>query len=217
LTALIGFIETLQGPARDDPAARDRFLSIMAAEAGRMGRLVEDLLSLRQVEDQERVRPTAPVNLGGLVDSVVRTLGPMAVRAGVTVTLDRPDAVPDIPGDAGQLQQVLTNLLDNAVKYGAAGGTVTVGLAGPGEEPDLQGQGMRIWVADQGDGIAAHHIGRLTERFYRVDSHRSRAVGGTGLGLAIVKHIVTRHRGRLKIESTPGMGTRFTILLPASI
>jgi two-component system, OmpR family, phosphate regulon sensor histidine kinase PhoR len=208
LTALIGFIDTLQGPARDDPAARTRFLGIMGDEAGRMVRLVEDLLSLRRVEEQERIRPTDPVDLGDLVTSVARTMAPLAERRGMVVTLDLPTGPVTVPGDAGQLRQVLTNLIENALKYG--GSPVSVRL----HPSDANGM-VSLTVTDAGDGIAAHHLPRLTERFYRVDSHRSRSQGGTGLGLAIVKHILNRHRGRLRITSEVGQGAVFRVELAA--
>jgi two-component system phosphate regulon sensor histidine kinase PhoR len=217
LTALLGFIETLRGPARDDADARDRFLAIMEREANRMVRLVQDLLSLRQVEDAERQRPTDPVALAPLMESVALALEPVAKAQGVTLRLEGPDTPVIVPGDAGQLRQVLTNLIENAIKYGGSGGAVDLRLSLPSQETMLRGDGVRLSVTDHGEGIAAHHIPRLTERFYRVDSHRSREVGGTGLGLAIVKHIVNRHRGRLRIDSKPGQGTTFTVILPADL
>lgn len=213
LTALIGFVDTLSGPARDDAEARARFLPIIAREAARMARLVDDLLSLSRVEADERRRPTERVDLAALARSVAAALAPVAERAGARIELRLPEAA-EVAGDANQLRQVLTNLLDNAIKYGGAN-PVTLELSGPAEEPALRRPGLRLSVADRGEGIAAHHIPRLTERFYRVDAHRSREVGGTGLGLAIVKHIVNRHRGRLRIESEPGRGSRFTVILPA--
>ena len=216
LTALMGFVETIKGAARDDPVARDRFLNIMEREAGRMARLVADLLSLSRVEEEERVRPTAPVDLIGLIEAALVTLGPAAASAGVTLHFARPAVPVIVPGDAGQLRQVLTNLVENAMKYGGRDKTVTIALSPPAEDVALRSLGVRLSVSDQGEGIAPYHIPRLTERFYRVDTHRSREVGGTGLGLAIVKHIVSRHRGRLRIESEPGQGSRFTVILPAS-
>ena len=214
LTALLGFIETLKGPARDDAVARERFLGIMEREAGRMVRLVQDLLSLRRVEDEERVRPVEPVALGGLIESVVHALEPLASAQGVRLLVDLPPDPATVPGDPGQLRQVLNNLIENAVKYGGSGGSVEIRLSAAAHEPSLRSLGVRIAVTDHGEGIAPHHIPRLTERFYRVDSHRSRAVGGTGLGLAIVKHIVNRHRGRLRIDSVAGQGATFTLILP---
>ena len=214
LTALIGFIETLRGPAKDDANARERFLEIMAREAGRMERLVKDLLSLSQVEGEARMRPTERVELAGLMRSVAGALAPLARDAEVEIEIET--AVPEIhlQGDPDQLRQVLTNLVENAIKYGRSGKRVSLGLSAPEEMPELQGQGVALVVRDYGPGIDEIHIPRLTERFYRVDSHRSREMGGTGLGLAIVKHIVTRHRGRMRISSTLGEGISIRILLP---
>ncbi|MGI3167535.1 ATP-binding protein [Pseudooceanicola sp. C21-150M6] len=214
LTALLGFIETLRGPARNDPAAQDRFLTIMEREAHRMERLVRDLLSLSRVEAEERVRPKDRVDLGGLATSVARALEPVAQESDVKIEVDLAGVDMKIPGDEDQLRQVMTNLIENGVKYGGPGKTVSVSISRAEVVPALRGPGIEITVADQGPGIELVHLPRLTERFYRVDSHRSREMGGTGLGLAIVKHIVNRHRGRLRIDSEPGAGSRFTISLP---
>jgi two-component system phosphate regulon sensor histidine kinase PhoR len=214
LTALLGFVETLKGAARDDPEARNRFLGIMEKEAGRMARLVDDLLWLSRVEQEERVRPRDMVDLSAILDRVVAALTPVADKAGVRLVVERPENLPEIPGDNRQLQQIITNLIENAVKYGGNDKQVEIGLSGPAEEPSLRTSGVRISVTDHGEGIAPHHIPRLTERFYRVDNHRSREMGGTGLGLAIVKHMVNRHRGRLRIDSELGVGSRFTVILP---
>ena len=211
LTALMGFIETLRHAARDDPAARDRFLTIMEQEAGRMNRLVQDLLHLSRVEAEERVRPRDVVDLGGLLRSTVDSLRLLAEEARVTVTLTGAEAGLELPGDADQLIQVFTNLVENAVKYGGPDQHVRITVT---REDSLRGPALRVEVADEGEGIDPVHLPRLTERFYRVDSHRSRAMGGTGLGLAIVKHIVARHRGWLKIESALGEGSRFSVVLP---
>ena len=216
LTALLGFIETLSGAARDDAKARDRFLQIMLHEANRMTRLVDDLLSLSRVEEDERVRPRENVDLAALLSSVIKGLEPQAEHAGVTGTLDLKARGELVPGDAGQLMQVFTNLIENGIKYGSAGKQVVVTLEPKMMHPRLRGAGIEVKVADQGEGIASHHLTRLTERFYRVDSHRSREVGGTGLGLAIVKHIVNRHRGRMVIESELGKGTEISVFLPTS-
>ena len=215
LTALIGFIETLGGAARDDPAARDRFLAVMGSEANRMNRLVGDLLSLNRVEAEERVRPTRRVELAPLLEACAFALRPMAAEAGVALDVEAPAEPVPVPGDEDQLQQVFTNLLENAVKYGGGGGRVLAALAPASHEPRLRGPAARVDVTDWGEGFDPIHIPRLTERFYRVDGHRARALGGTGLGLAIVKHIVNRHRGLLRIESEPGRGSRFSVLLPA--
>ena len=214
LTALMGFIETLGGAARNDAAARDRFLSIMANEAARMTRLVDDLLSLSRVEVEERVRPRDNVDLGSVLTSVIKALEPQAMTAGVTVTLVNDGNGELIPGDAGQLVQVFTNLVENGIKYGAAGKRVTVTVNKRAHDTRLRSDAMCVTVTDDGEGIASHHLARLTERFYRVDNHRSREIGGTGLGLAIVKHIVNRHRGRMRIESEEGQGTKVSVILP---
>ncbi len=214
LTALMGFIETLQGPARDDPAARDRFLAIMETEAQRMNRLVRDLLSLSQVEEMERVRPDTRLDLVELLASVLHSLTPLAEKAGGKLQ-SRFDAGPlFLEGDADQLRQVFGNLVENAIKYGGRPPEVLLRLSVIERDPVMRGPALCAEVIDNGPGIDPVHIPRLTERFYRVDSHRSREMGGTGLGLAIVKHIVNRHRGRLKIESIPGQGSRFTVILP---
>lgn len=212
LTALSGFIETLKGAAKDDPAARDRFLTIMEREAGRMNRLIRDLLHLSRVEAEERVRPTALVDMVEILRSTKATLRPLSESSGVTVRLDMAEGLQtQVPGDADQLVQVFQNLMENAVKYGGAGGEVVIRLT-PDSLP--KSSALRIEVMDQGEGIDPQHLPRLTERFYRVDSHRSREKGGTGLGLAIVKHIVQRHRGRLQISSEKGKGSTFAVILP---
>ncbi len=214
LTALMGFIETLRGAARDDADARDRFLSIMDGEANRMNRLVGDLISLNRVESEERVRPSEDVNLTQQIESTLRSMRPLADEAGVTLHMTAPDDPVIVTGDPDQLQQVCTNLIENAIKYGGAGGRVDVVLSISDREPALRAPGARIQVIDQGAGIDPIHLPRLTERFYRADSHRSRELGGTGLGLAIVKHIINRHRGRLRVESNLGQGSVFTVILP---
>lgn len=212
LTALLGFIETLQGPARNDAPARERFLTIMASEAERMSRLVRDLLHLSRVEAEEQRRPTEVVDLVALVRSVASNLQPMAQAAKVTLLIEVAQGPLMLRADADQMTQVLNNLIENAVKYGSpAGGVVRVVLA---KQVGPRGDQLCLQVMDQGEGIDAQHIPRLTERFYRVDGHRSREKGGTGLGLAIVKHIVNRHRGRLLIESDKGKGSRFSVILP---
>ncbi|KFI27519.1 ATP-binding protein [Paenirhodobacter enshiensis] len=215
LTALIGFIETLRGAARDDAAARDRFLTIMEREASRMNRLVGDLLSLSRVEADERVRPTALVDLSAVLKGAVQALAPLAEARGVVLVRAGETGPLRLPGDPDQLTQVFSNLLENAIKYGGSGGEVRLTVEQIAHEPGLRGPAVRVEVADKGEGIDPIHIPRLTERFYRVDTHRSREQGGTGLGLAIVKHIVARHRGRMRIESEKGKGSRFSVLLPA--
>ncbi|GAA4229926.1 PAS domain-containing protein [Sagittula sp. NFXS13] len=214
LTALIGFIETLKGPARNDPVGQARFLSIMEAEAARMNRLIGDLLSLSRVEAEERVRPTDRIDPVGIVRSVMHGLQPLAEEARVTLAESLPEAPLSMMGDEDQLRQVLTNLIENGIKYAGAAAQVTVTVEPVADDPRLRGPAVRFTVADTGPGIEHYHLPRLTERFYRVDGHRSREKGGTGLGLAIVKHIVNRHRGRLRVESEPGQGTQFIFSLP---
>lgn len=211
LTALMGFIETLRGAARNDVKARDRFLGIMEQEAGRMTRLVDELLTLSRLEGVARRRPTEKISLTTVLNNATAALAPIAQTAQVALHLVCPAEPVMVAGDAAQLQQVFTNLIENALKYGAKGGRVDITLSGVSGHPQ---KAVVVQVRDYGDGIAAHHIPRLTERFYRVDSHRSRALGGTGLGLAIVKHIINRHQGRLKIESALGEGTTVSVILP---
>ncbi|WP_108481980.1 ATP-binding protein [Oceaniglobus ichthyenteri] len=216
LTALNGFIETLRGAAKDDADARERFLGIMAHEATRMNRLVQDLLSLSRVESEERMRPKARISLSDVLNSAIVSLTPLAEQRGVSVTVEGAADLPIVVGDGDQLRQVFQNLIENAVKYGGDGKSVVV-RAGPiARDPSLRSAAVKIDVIDQGIGINPLHIPRLTERFYRVDSHRAREMGGTGLGLAIVKHILNRHRGRLRIESEPGEGSTFSVLLPVN-
>ena len=214
LTAVLGFIETLRGPARDDPAARDRFLSIMEEQALRMNRLVGDLLSLSRVESEEKMRPSDDVDLTDVVNGVIASLRRQAEGQGSALELEVEPGDYVIRGDRDQLTQVLTNLAENALKYGGAGRPVTFRLAIGEGRGSMRGPIVRAEVIDRGDGIGPLHLPRLTERFYRVDSHRSREMGGTGLGLAIVKHIVNRHRGRLRIQSEPGVGSTFSVVLP---
>jgi len=213
LASLVGFIETLLGAARDDAAARDRFLGIMRGEAGRMSRLVDDLLSLSRIELNEHVAPTSRAPVAALVEQVAEVLELRAAERGIHLALALPDDVPEVIGDEDELAQVFQNLIDNAIKYARPHSTVTVAADCLAGGPGANGGYVRIAVADQGEGIPSEHLPRLTERFYRVDNARSRELGGTGLGLAIVKHILNRHRGRLEISSTLGVGSTFTVWL----
>ncbi len=216
LTALLGFIETLRGAAKDDPNARDRFLEIMEREASRMNRLVRDLLSLSRVEAEERMRPSETSDFAAILRSSVSSLRPMADQSGVVVNMTGADGSVEVRGDPDQLAQITSNLIENAIKYGASGGRVDVSLSEAANVASVRGMAVTLVVQDHGDGFDPVHVPRLTERFYRVDSHRSREMGGTGLGLAIVKHIVNRHRGRLRIESETGRGAQFTVILPVA-
>jgi len=213
LASLVGFIETLLGAARDDAVARDRFLGIMRGEAGRMSRLVDDLLSLSRIELNEHVPPTSHVPVAALVEQVAEVLELRASERGINLEVTLPYSLPEVIGDEDELAQVFQNLIENAIKYGRPHSTVTVAADCLAGGPGPNGGFVRIAVADQGDGIPSEHLPRLTERFYRVDNARSRELGGTGLGLAIVKHILNRHRGRLEISSTLGIGSIFTVWL----
>ncbi len=214
LASLIGFIETLQGPAADDPPAQRRFLTIMAEQAARMNRLIDDLLSLSRIELTEHQPPADKVDLRTLVPPLAAAFEPRFAEHAARLDLALPPDLPSVTGDADQLAQVLQNLLDNALKYGAQGGKIRLEASQAAGQRWPNRPGVVIAVADQGPGIARAHLPRLTERFYRVDKGRSRDAGGTGLGLAIVKHIVSRHRGQLLIESEEGAGTKVSVWLP---
>jgi two-component system phosphate regulon sensor histidine kinase PhoR len=214
LAALLGFIETLQGSAREDPKARTRFLSIMQEQARRMARLIDDLLSLSRIELNAHRRPDTPVDLAPIIRQVSDGLESLARDRGVAVNVENAGAL-TVLGDHDELVRVFENLVENALKYGAAGRRVDIKL-GPGSSADGEPE-ARVSVRDYGPGIAPEHLPRLTERFYRVDVTESRAQGGTGLGLALVKHILNRHRGRLTINSTPGSGATFTVHLPTAM
>lgn len=213
LASVIGYIETLQNYARDDPAARERFLGIMAREAGRMQRLVDDLMSLGRIEMTEHLRPSEVRSLEDIAAETAAALMPMAVRGQIDLQVALEAGGSPVICDPDQLTQVFTNLIDNAMKYGGAGGTVRIERARPGKaNPGRFG----IAITDSGPGIEREHIPRLTERFYRVSVTSSRNKGGTGLGLAIVKHILNRHEGRLEITSSQGKGSTFTVWLPSA-
>ncbi len=209
LASLSGFIETLQGPARDDPEATERFLGIMAKQARRMSRLIDDLLSLSRVEMKAHLVPSTRVDLAETLRHVVDTLDPIAKESKITLKLETPPGAAWVRGERDELVQVFQNLIQNGIKYGHEGGHVWVRLerqkAGRGEGPSIA-----VSVKDDGPGIAPDHLPRLTERFYRVDVASSREKGGTGLGLAIVKHVLNRHRAQLRIVSEPGQGSTFT-------
>lgn len=211
LSALVGFIETLRGPAREDAEARDRFLGIMDEQAHRMTRLVSDLMSLSRIEQDEHTPPVEPISLVPVIKGVIDGLELTARERKMPIRFHVPDTLPTVYGDADQLAQVFQNLLDNALKYGREDTEITVAAR---VERTGRRRSLAISVADRGQGIEKDHIPRLTERFFRVDPARSRSLGGTGLGLAIVKHIVSRHRGRFAVESTLGEGSTFTVYLP---
>ncbi|MCC7259959.1 MAG: PAS domain-containing protein [Alphaproteobacteria bacterium] len=216
LASLIGFIETLQGPAKDDPAARAKFLGIMADQAGRMSRLVNDLLSLSKLEMNANTVPVGAVNVATLIHKVKDGAGFLTEEKNVTIKLDIEPDLPPARGEESEIHQVIENLVGNAIKYGRADSIVTIRAwleKKPPRDKHFKDafSAVAISVRDQGTGIAKEHLSRLTERFYRVNRAESRKVGGTGLGLAIVKHILNRHRGAITIESTVGVGSTFTI------
>ena len=208
LASLSGFIETLQGAARSDEKARDKFLNLMRGQAERMKRLIDDLLSLSRIEMNAHLRPSAQVDLAQVARHVCDSMADMAAREKIRISVDLPDPLMVI-GEWDELVQVVVNLVENAIKYSDAGKTVEI-------EGERTVDKVSLTVVDHGRGIAEEHIPRLTERFYRINVQESRSRGGTGLGLAIVKHILMRHRGRLVVSSQPGVGSRFTINLPAS-
>lgn len=209
LASLRGFIETLQGAAKDDPGARARFLAIMQGQAERMSRLIDDLLSLSRIEMREHVPPTGSVDVAALIAEAARGLAPLADEAGIAIRLSPAIKPAVVTGDRDELIQVFQNLIQNAIKYGRKGGRVDVAV-------EHTGSRVVASIADDGIGIAPEHVPRLVERFYRVSAKDSKERGGTGLGLAIVKHIVNRHRGELRIASELGKGSVFTIVLPAA-
>ena len=212
LAALSGFIDTLQGPAKDDPKARERFLGIMHTQAARMARLIDDLLSLSRVELSAHVRPDTMIDLLPIIRQVGDSLELLATERGVTIDMDLPEGTVFVAGDREELLRVFENLIENALKYGASGGRVKVTLTDAASTDGASE--IRVAVRDFGPGIAPEHLPRLTERFYRVDVGDSRSQGGTGLGLSLVKHILNRHRGRLLIESVPNHGATFTAAFP---
>ncbi|MBL6958218.1 MAG: PAS domain-containing protein [Rhodospirillales bacterium] len=217
LSSLVGFIETLKGAAKDDPAARERFLDIMDGEANRMARLIGDLLSLSKVEANEHIQPDESVELSQLLRETTDTLSKRAQEKDTEIHIDCPQGLAPITGSRDELTEVFHNLIDNAIKYGKEGGRVGISVTAVERIPETGNPGLAVAISDSGDGIPLEHIPRLTERFYRIDKGRSRSMGGTGLGLAIVKHIVNRHRGRLIIDSTLGAGSTFTVFLPVEV
>ena len=215
LAALLGFIETLQGTAKDDPVARAKFLTIMQGQATRMARLIDDLLSLSRIELNAHLQPNTPLDLAPIVRQVADGLQTLARDRDVMIKVAAPPDPLIVLGDRDELIRALENLVENALKYGAAGKRVDITLAR--SQTRAGAPEVRMAVRDYGPGIAPEHLPRLTERFYRVDVADSRAQGGTGLGLALVKHVLNRHGGRLAIESTPGAGATFTMHLPLHI
>ncbi|MEJ2623800.1 MAG: ATP-binding protein [Pseudolabrys sp.] len=214
LASLLGFIETLQGRAKDDAQAREKFLAIMQGQATRMARLIDDLLSLSRIELNAHLQPSTLVDLASIVRQVVDGLQTLARDREVEIKVSLPSEPLVVLGERDELIRALENLVENALKYGAAGKRVDITLS-PGQTRSGLGE-ARLTVRDYGPGIPPEHLPRLTERFYRVDVADSRQQGGTGLGLALVKHILNRHGGRLTIDSTPGQGASFCMHVPLS-
>lgn len=211
LASLRGFVETLQGPARDDPEARERFLAIMSSQATRMTRLIDDLLSLSRVEMRVHLPPRGILDLNEVGAYVAQALEPVAAASKIEIVVTKSESPVRIRGDRDEIVQVLQNLVHNAIKYGREGGRIEIAISRVLDGSPPQARAL-IAVADDGPGIAPEHLPRLTERFYRANAQASREKGGTGLGLAIVKHIVLRHRGDLRISSVVGKGSTFSIL-----
>jgi two-component system phosphate regulon sensor histidine kinase PhoR len=217
LASVRGFIETLQGPARNDEKARERFLAIMADQAERMTRLIDDLLLLSRVEEKANLKPTGRVDLNDLIEDVARSLTPFAEERNIAIDVT-PAAENSLVamGDRDELFQVFHNLVENAIKYGNDGDAVKISLAKKTSARDERFPARAfVAISDNGPGIAPEHLPRLTERFYRVSAEHSRRIGGTGLGLAIVKHVINRHEGELSVQSIVGQGTTFNVVLPA--
>jgi two-component system phosphate regulon sensor histidine kinase PhoR len=213
LASIAGFIETLRGPARNDPVAREKFLGIMQEQTNRMARLIDDLLSLSRLEMKPYLAPGVQVDVVKVVNGVVDSLAPLASENGIVVERHFAENIAQVPGNRDELFQVFENLFENACKYGQGGGRVIVSIAHGHDGPTPT---VDVSVRDFGPGIAEEHIPRITERFYRIDADNGRPRKGTGLGLAIVKHILTRHNARLSVTSEIGKGSAFTVHLPAT-
>ncbi len=219
LASIIGFIETLRGPAKDDPVARDEFLKVMGEQAERMSKLVNDLLSLSKIEMNAHTVPVAKVDFLRIVRSEKQHFEWACKQKNVTIRLKLNDNLPPTKGDDEELAQVVRNLLGNAIKYTNPDTEVSLTVRMTSSVPDDHyfrhlSRAICFSVEDHGEGIPKEHIPRLTERFYRVDTARTRKVGGTGLGLAIVKHVLNRHHGVMTIESEVGKGSTFSVYLP---
>ena len=218
LASLSGFIETLQGPARGDAEASDRFLAVMRQQAERMRRLIDDLLSLSRLEMRAHRTPEGRVDLVTTIGDVLETMAPLAGELSVKTALEAPDGPVEITGERDEIVQVFQNLIENGLKYGGSGERLDVAVAAGSAEA---GTAARVTIRDYGPGIAPEHLPRLTERFYRVDAEASREKQGTGLGLAIVKHILTHYRAELDFDSELGAGTIVTVtfspLEPSSV
>ena len=217
LTSILGFTETLSGVIESNPSKAKQFLSVMERESLRMSSLIDDLLGLSRVEAAEKQLPSEQVNLGDIMLEVLEILTATAAKKNIGIEYVQDAADPLIIGDYSQVIQVFTNLLQNAIKYAGDSNKIKVNMNSIEYHKSLLTTGYKVSVEDTGIGIEEHHLARLTERFYRVDDHRSRNEGGTGLGLSIVKHIMARHNGRLLVESDPGNGSVFSVIFPDRI
>lgn len=213
LTSLIGMVETLRGPARNDQKAQDRFLALMDDETQRMSRIVMDLLSLSKFEAQEHIVPSDSVDIVEVIKRTTSALEASDPDYPGRIKIQMDDNIPAIRGDTDLLIEVFQNILENALRYSPPQSDIEVKISQRDPKRAGSQRGVKISVQDYGDGIEDAHIPRLTERFYRVDKGRSREMGGTGLGLAIVKHIINRHRGRMVIDSDVGKGTCVSVYL----
>ena len=216
LASIIGFIETIQGHAKNDKANRELFLSMMHDQAVRMQRLVDDLLSLSKLELQENSPPSSNCDVFEVIDKIVKSFLPLAKKYKVKLTNNLPLNLSNIVGDEVQMQQLFSTLIENALKYSGESSNVKIELVKKQKNRKSESNMMGIQIIDNGKGIPTEHIYRLTERFYRVNADLSRERQGTGLGLSIVKHILNRHKGELEIESVPEKGSIFTTWLPVS-
>ncbi len=214
LTAIMGAVETLRGPARDDDKARDYFLSLMETETQRMSRLVGDLLSLAKLEAKEHVSPEGDVNILSVLSGVDGSLSASQLDYSGRLVIRSEGDIPNVTANQDELTEVFQNLLENALKYSWPNTPVQVSVTAPPPRNESNSRRVIVTIIDQGEGINPKHIPRLTERFYRVDKGRSRLTGGTGLGLAITKHILNRHRARFHIRSEVGVGTKIIVSLP---
>jgi len=214
LTAISGFIETLQGPAGDDIDKRSKFLGVVEKETQRVKNLVADLLSLSQVEAKEKRSISTMVDPNILLQGAFDAMQPFATAANKQLKLNIHNVLPQLSGNQENLHRVLVNLIENAINYSDDAETISIEVALTENENDFALPALKISIVDKGEGIDSNEIPRLTERFYRVDKSRSRNKGGTGLGLAIVKHILVRHKGILSIDSVKGEGSSFNVFLP---
>ena len=222
LATVMGFLETIRGPAKDDKKSMSKFLGIMDKETIRMKRLIDDLLVVSKIESDEHIHPTKKVNLIKTLNNVIESLKEYALKKNIQIRTNyQLSENLSVLGNEDELVQVFTNIIDNSIKYGKINSSIDIKAEEVKEQTDQSEDKklfpqliLKISVKDESDGIHAKHLSRLTERFYRVDAARSKEIGGTGLGLTIVKHILNKHRGHLDIKSEINQGSTFTVELP---